>query len=144
MKNRKALLVAIVIIALTCIILFFGKEKIYNNYVENIKYDIKISRYQTKDPGGLISYSTYRLIDINSKKLYIVDDTHIYGDSKENGHKYNVKTKTLTDEQIEKVKLLYHKETETTKRNIGYWIITMKDKKIILNELPFEDDLWNN
>ena len=122
-------------------------------YINSIKHDIYIKqrKFKKEDLYEPITRSTYRLVDLNSKKLYIV--TSEYADEyykrlhEEYTDKTTCKEKELTDNQIEKIKTLYDysKLNFTTGRERyfeEYFIITIDNNIFYINELPFEDDLW--
>ena len=160
MKNKKKIIIIIVIILLMIGLSIFWPiiSNFFNKlYIDNIKYDICITKIEEfVNMGGYATTSQYRLINISEKKLYIIKNYDVYGNASflEKGDHYTVKSKDLTDDQIEKVKKLYNnnldylKSDEIVKINNteiisgDYYIIEYNNEKIKLRSLPFEDDLW--
>ena len=113
MKNKKIIIIeAIVLVLIICLIIFWKNISYFFTqlYVDNIKYDIGI--YNNKGIVGIqvynpISSSTYRLINIKDKKLYLIEKT----ENSETGEKtIKCVTNDLDDSQISKIKMLYDKE----------------------------------
>lgn len=149
MKYKKVIISIIIIVVLMAIILLalFFRKSLVSNFVENIEYDVKISKIEkfTVD-GGYAFTDEYRLVNLEKKKLYIISDYYVYGDTihNRNGHDYNIKIKNLTNEQIEKIEQLYNIESNDIQNDKfnDYWEIEYNNKIVELYNLPFKDDLW--
>ncbi len=105
MSRKKILIILIILIAVIAVI-FLCKNKIYESYINSIKYDISITYNTTPQFTPDTGYSgIYKKVLVNTEKniaYYIFDEDVYYPKVSifEKGHHYKVKKIKLTEEQI--------------------------------------------
>ncbi len=149
-KKKKIIVFLILIIAIIiiiCLRIFIPKiiRKMNNDFVENLNYDIYIQYNEKPDKGGYANSYTYRVIDLQKKKLYIIHNYYVWGitdDPDENGNHYTIKEKDLNEDQIKNLQKLYSENLDFDNNDYFNYTIKVNGKEMKLKSLPFKDDLW--
>lgn len=111
---------------------------IFEMQMKNVDKDIKITIHDGMiNPGGYAETYIYYYIDIDKKKIYKVEDYFVYGVTSykgEGGHHYSLKTKELSDFEIDEILKLVNIETQDENKEVEgryiKYIVSYKDKNI--------------
>ena len=123
------------------------KEKIFFNQIKDIEYDVKITKHsKALEYTGAYSVN-YNVINLEERKLYSIWYSSFMGHERLNN--YGVKTKELTQEDVQEILKLSNMESEEIDKNWNlssksdryYWEIVYKERKVELDDLPFSEEV---
>lgn len=150
-KNKNKKLVVTLSVILGILVLFFlilvfvirlnGYQvgnAIFEMQMKNVDKDIKITIHDGMiNEGGYAETYIYYYIDIDKKKIYKVEDYFVYGVTSykgEGGHHYSLKTKELSDFEIDEILKLVNIETQDENKEVDgryiKYVVSYKDKDI--------------
>ena len=145
MKSKKIKVISIIVVVVVLLVVIIialikNKKKIYNNYVQNLQYDVRITGVSNKpiEPTGYASESTYYLVNYGRKIVYIVNDYYVFGSSEDDpnyGSNYTVTKKSIDDEMVETIKQIYNKES--VERSNANYKFEYKDKEVFVEDFTF-------
>lgn len=124
----------------------FIKKKYLEMYVNSIKYDIKITRYD-RTQGGLGTNTKFELIEVKGENAYIVENNYINSVAEEcplkKGNNYRIEKKKISKEKIDAlIDFINNYKNDNDEKNISIyfdykWTIEYNGKEITLQSYHF-------